>query len=211
MSRWIDITRPMDETLVTWPGRARPLLRWEKRIATGNPCNVSFWQLSAHSGTHMDAPLHFIAEGKSIEQIAPEVFLGECKVIDLTSTSAPMDENTARRSAGARRLIVKTGHSKLHPDGRYEPHDALLNEQASSALLDGGLILIGTDRLSVDDSRGESFRLHHLFLGAGCVIVEGLDLAEVEEGSHDLFAAPLRFSGAEASPIRALLKARNNR
>lgn len=203
MSRWIDITRPMDDTLVTWPGRERPKLRWEKRIAAGHHCNVSFWELSAHSGTHMDAPLHFVESGKSIDQIPPEAFIGECRVCD--AGSAPLEEVTAHRFAGTKRLLIKTGHSVLHPDGRYEPHETLMTETAASILLKGGLVLIGTDRLSVDDSRGQGFQLHHLFLGAGCVIVEGLLLTAVKEGSYLLHAAPLRASEMEASPIRALM------
>ena len=204
MSSWIDITRPMDETLVTWPGRVRPHHRWEKRIADGAHCNVSFWEMSAHSGTHMDAPLHFVEGGKSIDQIPPEVFIGECRVVDLGS--AQMDEQIAGRCAGTKRLLVKTAHSVLLADARYEPHDALMTQRSASLLLDGGLRLIGTDRLSVDDSHGRGFHLHHLFLGAGCVIVEGLLLAGAREGSYQLSAAPLCLTGTEASPIRAFLK-----
>lgn len=204
MSGWIDITRAMDESLVTWPGRARPRHRWEKRIADGAHCNVLFWELSAHSGTHMDAPLHFVEGGKSIDQISPDVFLGECRLYDAQARA--LDETVARRLMGTRRLLVKTGHSLLHADGRYEPHEALMTGAAAAILLEGGLILIGTDRLSVDDSAGRSFVLHHAFLGSGCVILEGLSMAGVEAGRFHLCAVPLRFAGAEASPVRALLK-----
>jgi len=204
MNSWIDITRPIDETLVLWPGRARPRHRWEQRIAEGAHCNASFWELSAHSGTHMDAPMHFVQHGKSIDEISPDVFIGECQVINLGSM--PMDEQTANRYAGTKRLLVRTTHSVLHADARYEQHEALITEQAASVLLGSGLLLIGTDRLSVDDSRGQEFRLHNILLGASCVIVEGLLLADVNEGSYLLSAVPLRFTKTEASPVRALLK-----
>ena len=211
MSTWIDITRPVDETLVTWSGRSRPLHRWEKRLTAGDHCNVSFWQMSAHSGTHMDAPLHFIEGGKSIDQVPPDVFIGECQVVDRAALrSSVLDENTAQRYAGAKRLLIKTSHSQLHPDGRYEAHAALMSEQAANVLLAGGLILIGTDRLSVDDSEGNSFSLHHRFLGAGCVIVEGLLLCDIREGSFFLSATPLLLTGTEASPVRAFLKRRDS-
>ncbi len=195
MSDWIDITRPMDDTLVMWPGRARPVRRWEKRITDGAHCNVSFWEMSAHSGTHMDAPLHFVKDGQSIDQISPDVFIGPCRVHD-----GAFDETTARRLAGTKRLLIKTNDG----EGPYEP---LMTERAASLLIAGGLVLIGTERLSVDDSRGLHFHLHHLFLSAGCVIVEGLLLADVEEGAFFLQAAPLRVAGMEASPIRAFLQA----
>jgi arylformamidase len=205
LSEWIDITRPMDDTLVTWQGRARPQRRWEKRIADGAHCNVSIWELSAHSGTHMDAPLHFLEGGKSIDQIPPDVFMGECRVVKIASA---LDEDTARRCIGTKRLLLKSSHSRLDPDGRYESHGALMTGQAASLLLEGGLVLIGTDRLSVDDSKGGGFALHRRILGAGCVIIEGLLLASVAEGAYWLSATPLCFTGAEASPLRALLRKR---
>jgi len=209
VSRWIDVTRAMDETLVTWPGRPRPHMEWEKRIGSGGGgyCNVSRWQMSAHAGTHMDAPLHFVEGGKSIDQVPPEVLIGECRVVDLPALNITMlDEATARRFVGTQRLLVKTPHSVIPADGHYEPHDGLMTDAAAALLLAGGLVLIGTDRLSVDDARGEGFGLHRAFLGAGCVIVEGLALAGVAEGAYDLSATPLRLTGAEASPIRALLR-----
>ncbi|HYV28691.1 MAG TPA: cyclase family protein [Candidatus Eisenbacteria bacterium] len=205
MSQWIDITRPMDESLITWPGRAQPKLSWEKRLGSGGHCNVSFWELSAHSGTHMDAPLHFVGGGISIDQIAPETFIGECQVVDLaTMKAAIMEETLARRYVGVKRLLINTRHKDGERD--YEPHGPLMTTEAAALLLEHGLILIGTDRLSVDDSQGNSFTLHHAFLGAGCVILEGLQFEAVQEGSYFLYAAPLRFAGAEASPVRALLK-----
>jgi arylformamidase len=167
--------------------------------------------MSAHAGTHMDAPLHFVENGKSIDQVSPDVFIGECQVADLAALgSSVLDASAARRYAGAKRLLIKTSHSQLHPDGRYDAHAALMSEQAASVLLAGGLVLIGTDRLSVDDSQGNSFSLHHRFLGASCVIVEGLLLCEVREGSFFLSATPLLLTGTEASPVRAFLKRRDS-
>ena len=203
-SHWIDITRPMDDTLVTWPGRARPSRRWEKQIAAGHHCNVSFWELRAHSGTHMDAPLHFIEDGSAIDQIPPATFIGGCRVVDLTALHAPLDEARARLYAGQERLLFKTQQSSAKPE--YAPHAALLTPAAAAVLLANGLLLIGMDRLSVDDSQSKSFALHRALLGAGCVILEGLLLDDVAEGDYELHAAPLRFTGAEASPVRALLR-----
>ena len=204
---WIDITRTMDETLLTWPGRELPHCQWEKRIATGHHCNVSFWEMSAHTGTHMDAPLHFAEGGKSIDQIAPEVFLGRCRVLDLAQhRNMLLDEEDVLQYKGAERLLIKTSHSHTSRTVEYPPHEALMTEAAVSLLIDGGLIFLGTDRLSVDDSHGKSFELHHVLLGAGCVIVEGLLLNDVSAGEYSLMAMPLKFAGAEASPIRAFLE-----
>ena len=211
MNNWIDITRPFDDTLVTWPGRSRPEFRWEKSLAAGHHCNASQWQISAHTGTHMDAPLHFIAGGKSIDQILTEVFIGDSQVVDLTeSKSLLVDVAIARQYAGEKRLLIKTAHSTRPITCEYAPHDALMTLEAASCLVEAGLLLLGTDRLSIDDSRGEGHFLHHRLLGGGCVLLEGLWLAEVTAGPYLLFAAPLRLTGTEASPVRALLRRRHN-
>ena len=204
MRKWTDITRSIDDSLITWAGRVPPQHRWEKSLRSGDHCNASFWQMSAHSGTHMDAPLHFVADGKSIDQIPPDVFLGICQVVDLCSLDrSGMDEKLAKQYRGTQRLLIRTAHSACTAQTGYLPHEALLSEAAATVLLAGGLRLIGTDRLSVDDSVGRTFALHHQLLGAGCVIVEGLLLSDISAGAYDLVAAPLRFTNVEASPIRA--------
>ncbi len=125
----------------------------------------------------------------------------QATIVSIVRTdTCTFDETTACRLAGTKRLLIKTNDV----EGPYQP---LMTARAASLLIAGGLVLIGTERLSVDDSRGLHFLLHHLFLGAGCVIVEGLLLADVKEGAYFLQAAPLRVAGMEASPIRAFLQA----
>jgi arylformamidase len=192
---WIDVTRRLDDRVVCWPGRAPPQITWERTTASGHHCNVSTWQINAHSGTHLDAPLHFVDGGRAIDEIPLDVLVGECSVIT--------DESIPR--GGIRRLIVKTGFA---PDGSgFEHHGALLSHEHVKAAVASGLVLIGTDRLSVDDTRGTDFALHRLLLSAGCVIIEGLDLSRVLPGEYELCALPLRVAGAEASPARVLLRA----
>lgn len=204
MPRWIDITRPVDEDLLCWPGRAPPEHHWEKSLGAGDHCNVSLWRISAHAGTHMDAPLHFIADGKPIDQILPEVFLGRCEIVDLSAPDAPaFDVAFAEQYRGVERLLIRTAHSACTAQSGYDPHDALMSDAAAAILIEGGLRLVGTDRLSVDDSAGKRFVLHHRLLGAGCVIIEGLLLTEVSAGRYQLYAAPLRLTNTEASPVRA--------
>jgi arylformamidase len=207
VTEYIDITRPVTSDMVSWPGRLPPEHSWEKTIARGHHCNASFWKMSAHSGTHMDSPLHFVDGGQPIDQISPEVFIGACTVVDLTSHGcSTMGEDVTDQYLGTQRLLIRTQHSESSPHGEYLPHDALLTPEAASILIESGVRLIGTDRLSVDDSQGDDFSIHHLLLGAGCVIVEGLDLADVQPDQYSLIATPLRLTGTEASPIRALLQ-----
>ena len=205
MSAWIDITLPVDEAMPVWPGRSRPQHCWEKSIAAGDHCNASHWQLSAHSGTHMDAPLHFIPDGRSIDDISPDVFIGPCVLIDLCTLQVPiLDEEVARDLTGVRRLLVRTSHSLARSEP-YPPHGPIATQAAVEILIAGGLLLLGVDRLSVDDSSQDDFVLHRTLLGADCVILEGLSLTHVTPGAFILYACPLRLTGTEASPIRAFL------
>jgi arylformamidase len=154
----------------------------------------------------MDAPLHFEEEGTAIHQIPCDVYVGKCTVLDLASTgSLVMDRELASNFQGVERLLIRTRHSYADVAGPYEPHEALMTAEAASLLLDYGMVLIGTDRLSVDGSGGSDFSLHRRILKAECAILEGLLLAGVEPGQYFLCAAPLPLLRREASPVRALL------
>ena len=204
--RIFDVTRPVDESLIIWRGQMPPEILWVSNISLGGYCNASQLRMSVHTGTHMDAPLHFVDDGKAIHQIPFGVFIGECTVVDLRSTDIlVMGEELASKYRGVKRLLIRTNHSYSGNGQLYEPHDRLITPAATTLLVDSGLVLIGTDRLSVDDSRGDDFSLHHQLLEAGCVILEGLLLKDVEPKRYFLYAPPLLLPGREASPVRALL------
>lgn len=196
MSDWIDITRPVGDEMLCWPERRLPDRVWEKQLSQGDHCNVSRWTLNAHTGTHIDAPMHFVEGGASIDQISPDVLVGPCRVIDLAQ---------AETVRGEARLLIRSSHSA--PSDTYADHGAIMSSEAARVLVESGLVMIGTDRLSVDDSRATDYPLHHLFLEAGCIIIEGLSLTGIDPGPHQLIALPLRMEGAEASPARVLLSA----
>lgn len=120
-----------------------------------------------------------------------------------------MDAAMAAQHRGQRRLLVRTGFPERVDDGIYPVHGPVMTPEAAAILLQGGLLLIGTDRLSVDVSGGGDYSLHRLLLGAGCAIVEGLLLTDVEPGQYGLSALPLRLGDGEASPVRAVLVSHN--
>lgn len=203
MRAWQDVTRRLDEDVMTWPGRRPPSVRWEKRLSEGDHSNSSVWSIEAHSGTHIDAPKHFLPHGASIDQVPLGTLMGPCVLVDIRG--GPGEELTdarARALVGAPRVVVRTGFGE---DGEFRPHGRLLTPAAAELLVERGLVLIGTDRLSVDGSEGRDFTLHYSFLGRGCVIVEGLDLKQVAAGPYELCALPLLVVGAEASPARVLM------
>ena len=205
MTAWIDLTRRLDDRLVCWPGRRPPDVRWDKRVEDGHHCNVSVWSLNAHTGTHIDAPRHFMAEGQTIEQISLETLTGPCELVDIGADPALMlTIEDVRSRVGVCRLLIRTGFGE---DGRFSDHPSLLTPEAAGLLLSRGLVLIGTDRLSVDTSTVPDFTLHRLLLGSGCAIIEGLNLNRSAPGSYELCALPLPIAGAEASPARVVIRA----
>ncbi|MHA1549015.1 MAG: cyclase family protein [Alphaproteobacteria bacterium] len=209
MNEWIDITRPVDEDMVMWPGRQPPRRIWAKRLADGDHCNATSWEMSAHTGTHLDAPLHFVEGGESIDRIRPDTLIGDCQVLEGDGSGKRILEPAdVREGYGQSRILIRSGHSYPSESRTYRDHTEMMSAEAASYLLAGGLRLLGTDRLSVDDSNGGSFSLHRHLLAAGCVILEGIDLVAVAPGTYTICVLPLRLAGAEASPARALLSRR---
>jgi arylformamidase len=177
------------------------------RVEDGDVCNVSEWVLNAHTGTHIDAPLHFVEGGGSVDRISPDVLVGSCRVIELEAINGASLEQ-AQDLRGESRLLIRSNYAAIGE--AYAEHDALMSAKVAQMLVESGLQLIGTDRLSVDDTSSTDFPLHHILLGAKCVIIEGLNLAGVAPGRYRLLALPLRMEGAEASPARVLLSTAAN-
>lgn len=191
--RLIDISRDLFQTPV-YPGDPFPRVDVIQRIADGADCNLSALYTCVHTGTHVDAPLHFLEDGYAVEQLVPEALIGPCKVI-----SVPRGEITGAYvndffPKDCERLLLKG-------EGRAFFMDSAAEEAAAM-----GLRLIGTDALSVG-SKGNQIRPHKAFLANDIVILEGLDLTAVEPGDYYLFAAPIKLGGLEAAPARAFLVA----
>jgi arylformamidase len=210
VSKWIDVSQPIGDGMICWPGRRPPDHNWEKQIVDGDHCNTSIWTLSAHTGTHIDAPLHFVNGGKSIDLISPDLLIGKCRVVDLegagnlgNSKPSGLELAQGKSYCGESRLLIRTRPSMV--DDKYAHHGALLSLETARMLIDSGLVLIGTDRLSVDDTQSDDYAVHHFLLQAGCIIIEGLSLEGLDSGWYQMIALPLRLEGAEASPARVFL------
>ena len=189
--RIIDITRDFFETPV-YPGDPAVCARPWSSIEKGDICNLHALQMGTHSGTHLDAPMHFVKKGRDVGQLDLERCVGPCQVVE-----APFEQLTASALAqilpiGTRRLLVK-GQGILTPDG-------------AEFLAREGLWLFGTERDSVGDTvTGPT--VHRTLLGKDIVIVENLMLDGVAEGEYTLCAQPLKLSGMDGSPVRAILLA----
>ena len=187
----IDISRDAFNTEI-YPGDPEPRYDWVERIGEDSDCNLSLLTLGAHTGTHVDAPLHFIEGGAAIDSCPPDAFVGPCTVIEVRPGVITGEDAENLLPKGCERLLIKSG-------GR-----AFFMDSSAELLADSGLKLIGTDSLSVG-CKGNQLKPHRGFLQSGVSILEGLDLSEVSPGNYFLFAAPLKLGGLEAAPARALL------
>ncbi len=186
----IDVSRELFSTPV-YPGDPVPRRDIVRRMSMGDACNLSGFYACCHNATHVDAPRHFIEDGKTIDQMDLSAFMGRCTVIEAEGiiTGADMDKILPE----CEKMILFKGEGK-----------AFLSASAAFVLQDAGVTLIGTDAQSVEHG-DDTFPAHKQLLGAEIVLLEGLDLSGVEPGNYRLTALPLFLEGAEASPVRAVL------
>ncbi len=189
--RIIDISQDVFKTPV-YPGDPEPYIDEISRIKDGQECNLTAFYACLHTATHIDAPLHFVDNALPIDKIPLELFIGECTVIEVPAgavTGEYVENNFPR---GRERLLVRGNGA------------AAFLESGALAAVQTGIKLIGIDRNSIG-IKGQQARTHRAFENSNVVILEGLDLQDVTPGVYFLIAAPLKLSGVEASPARAVL------
>ena len=201
-----DITVCIDDNTPTWPGSPGFKREWKKRINDGEVSNDSVFSCSSHAGTHVDAPLHFIENGSSIDAIPLHALCGPAYVAELGSASIIGEEALAASNIppGAKRILFKTKNSNLWDEMSFDKGFTALSEDGAHWLVRKELMLIGIDYLSIGpypDGRA----VHTTILSAGIVVIEGLNLCHITEGWYDLYCLPLKIKGAEGAPCRAAL------
>lgn len=204
MTSWIDISPVLNRELAPWPGDQGFELTWSSRLERGASVNVGAFTASTHTGSHLDAPAHFQAGGRTIDQLPIELFVGECRVVQIVGTSCIEPKHLASQlPIPTRRLLIATG---AWPDPRRFPREIpVLTLDADDWLAAAGVELLGVDLPSVDELTSREMPNHHRLAGHGITILEGLRLSEAAAGLYTLVALPLRIEGGDASPVRAVL------
>ena len=196
-----DVSVPIRPGMVTYPGDPTIRLERVQSIAEGATANVSRLELGVHTGTHVDAPLHFLEGTSATESLPLEVLLGPAVVVDATGVDRLLDAAAiAGLAPRGERVLFKTRNSELWHHDSFQEDFVSLTGDGAEALVALGVRLVGIDYLSVGDEDA-----HHALLGAGVVVVEGLDLRAVEPGAYDLVCAPLKLVGSDGAPARVLL------
>jgi arylformamidase len=202
-----DITLTLRARMPVYPGEPAPLLEPTTQMERGDSYNVSRLTISTHSGTHIDAPRHFLLGGASVDQISVDVLVGPALVVEMAVdqeiTAAGL--GAARIPAGTERLLFKTRNSCLLDDEIFRRDFVYLTLDAARWLVDRGVRLLGIDYFSVEQMDAQPNVVHQTLLGAGVVIVEAVDLRRVAPGPYFLACLPLKVEGADGSPVRAVL------
>jgi arylformamidase len=206
----IDVTRTVDPKMLKWPDDTEPPSQeFVTRTDNGDPATVSEWKMSSHTGTHMDARMHFIPGGWTMEALDLARSVGPCRVVDLTHVEGHVGraDLEAAEVAGQARLLLKTRNSEqgFMQREEFEEGYSAISREAAEYLVEIGVETIGVDYLSVEPFEDGEFNTHHTLLGADVVILEGLVLTEVEPGEYFLACLPLKLAGSDGSPARAIL------
>jgi arylformamidase len=161
--------------------------------------NLSRLDFGVHSGTHVDAPVHFIDGAPAAESLPLEVLIGPARVLDLTAAER-LDASAFDGVELQERVLLKTRNSELWARETFADDFLALTEDGARRLIDGGVRLVGIDYLSIGDEAA-----HQALLGAGVVAIEGLDLRRVDPGDYELICAPLKLVGSDGAPARVVL------
>lgn len=198
-----DVTLTISSALPVWPGDAPVALRRTQERGRGDPCNTSALAMSAHCGTHVDAPLHYVDGGAGVDALRLDALVGPCRVV--AAGDGALD--AARLAAlgvpvRTERLLLRTqppGSSPTAGEG-----DGGLDPSGAAWIVDAGTRLVGIDRLSIA-AAGSTDETHRILLRAGVVVVEGLALSGVAPGAYGLVCLPLKLEGCDGAPARVVL------
>jgi arylformamidase len=206
----IDITLPLQDGVPCWPSSAGFKLTQVADMECGDVCNASQIACDVHIGTHVDAPLHFVKGAKSVEQLDLSRFVGPAVVAHISDGDESITRETLARlglPAGIKRLLLRTRNSsrRLLEQKEFQTDFVALTDDAAAWLVDAGVELIGIDYLSIQRFH-DGPRTHQVLLGAGVVVVEGLNLVNAPAGEFELICLPMKLVGSDGAPVRAILR-----
>jgi arylformamidase len=207
-----DVSVALSSTTPTYPGDPKiEIIDWAT-LAAGHAANVSLLHMGAHSGTHVDAPAHFIADGPTVQSLPLATMIGKAEVIEVPPEVSVIDESFVSRecTGGSERVLFRTRNSDFwsSPEEGFRVDYTYINPAAAQILVDSGTKLVGIDYLSIESYQSKTFATHHVFLSNGVVILEGLDLRAITAGTYELICLPLKIAGGsgDGAPARAILR-----
>lgn len=211
--RIYDVSVPISQSMPTYPGDPGVEIEQWAALARGDSANVSMLRFGAHTGTHVDAPVHFIEGAPSLSSMPLDVLIGEARVLEISDDVHAVEAGhiASLNLNGAKRVLFKTRNSAFWANTAegFRTDFTYITPGAARALVERGVRLVGMDYLSVEQFKSERHETHMILLSNNVVILEGLDLREVPAGDYELICLPLRITGGagDGAPARAVLRA----
>jgi arylformamidase len=202
-----DISQPIRPGIPVWPGDTNLTIERTWVLEGACPVNVSRLTMSTHTGTHADSPLHYHNEGAASADVPLAPYLGPCQVISVPDGSAFVEPSHfgSKLAPGVTRVLFHT-YSRF-PHQKWVTEFTAVQATAIDALAARGVVLVGTDAPSLDPQESKTLDAHHAVRRHSLAILEGLVLDGVPDGTYELIALPLKIAGADAAPVRAVLRA----
>jgi arylformamidase len=208
---WIDVTVPIRDGMLHWPGNPAIAITQTEHLERGDDATVSSISLGAHTGTHVDAPVHFIVGGSGVERIGLDRLIGPARVVDLGEIDRIERNDLEPLDLRPRdRVLFKTKNSRYWQERQFRPDYTCVSPQAACWLVEREVWTVGIDYLSIGCVES-GVETHRTLLGKDVCIIEGLDLSRVEPGAYDLICLPLRLEGLDGAPARVVLRRRERK
>jgi arylformamidase len=205
-----DVTVAISEEVPIYKGDPGVGVAAFKSIARGDSANVSQIAFGVHTGTHVDAPNHFIEGARRVHELDPEKMIGPCRVIEIDDDVIAIEPEHIENIYDVERILFKTRNSQFwsEPERGFRPDFTYITEATAKFLGDNGIVLVGIDYLSIEKSGSPDHPVHMRLLKKEIVILEGLDLREVSPGDYELICMPLKYigGGGDGAPARVFLK-----
>jgi len=207
-SPWIDISVTLRDAMVRFPGNPPVRIERVRDIQDGASSSLSKISMGSHTGTHMDAPIHFLRQGDGIDQMPLDTAVGPARVIEISDSEAVKPgELRSHRIRRGERILFKTQNSlRAWRSEAFVEDYVFVSKEAARFLVGRGVRVVGVDYLSVGGFRRDGAETHQALLEAGVWIIEGLDLSGVEPGQYYLVCLPLKLENGDGAPARAILR-----
>jgi arylformamidase len=208
-NRWIDISLTLKSNMMHWPGDPPVSIERVREMDKGDTVNLSKITMGAHSGTHVDAPVHFIKGAEGVDQLLFDSLIGLARIIEIADTDTIREKELAiHRIKKGERILLRTRNSikKILYRDAFTEDFVYLEKGAAEFLVFRGIKTLGVDYLSVGGYKENGPDVHRMLLGAGILIIEGLDLTGALPGLYDMICLPIKILDSDGAPARVILK-----
>jgi arylformamidase len=205
---WIDVSVTVRHGMPHWPDNPPIVMQRAMEIVRGHACNLSHVAMGVHTGTHIDAPVHFIHQAAGVDEMPLAAAMGPARVIEITDPrEITAGELRGHSLAAGERVLFRTSNSpRCWQADRFVEDFVYISEQAAEHLAEIRVRTVGVDYLSVGGYHADGAKIHRILLSAGIWIIEGLDLSAVSAGRYEMICLPVKLHGSDGAPARALLR-----